>query len=153
MHPRRLLGEHARPACHHPFICFSSPHSTTPTMRSRFIHHLPPNTTRISSALYVDRPMVCQNEFSACIMDLVSSFHRCCFKIYLYSAPSGFSSLVFSPTCCIKEGRQRLMPHQTLLLVSFIPLGLYQNHIFTVLPLAGASYHRLITITPCAVHS
>ncbi|KAF9037443.1 hypothetical protein BJ165DRAFT_556076 [Panaeolus papilionaceus] len=53
----------------------------------------------------------------------------------------------------IKEVTQRLMPHQTSLLVSIIPLGLCQDHIFTVLPLAGASYHRFVTITPCAVHS
>ncbi|KAF9033354.1 hypothetical protein BJ165DRAFT_757254 [Panaeolus papilionaceus] len=45
------------------------------------------------------------------------------------------------------------MTRQTSLLVSLIPLGFRQDHIFNVLPLAGASHHRFITNTTCAIHS
>ncbi|KAF9037446.1 hypothetical protein BJ165DRAFT_1501443 [Panaeolus papilionaceus] len=45
------------------------------------------------------------------------------------------------------------MRHQTLLLVSLVPLGPCLDLIFTVLPLAGPSHHRFIAITPCAIYS
>ncbi|KAF9033323.1 hypothetical protein BJ165DRAFT_1515366 [Panaeolus papilionaceus] len=40
------------------------------------------------------------------------------------------------------------MTRQTPLLVSLIPLGLCRDHLLNILPLAGASHHPFITITP-----